>query len=130
MATRMCAERRRAAIALISTALLGTLTTAYAQMIAIGLGAALELAMCRATPTTDTGRLSHHPYKFPASRAVGVSALILFFSVLLGLPALELAQRHPITMTARSMSWKNCVKVFVHHAAIAWPVCVGTGKHL
>ena len=88
MARRLCADERRAAIALVAIAVLSTLTTIYAQLIVIGLGAVLGLALCRTTASSDTGRVSQHTHEFPVSRAVGAAALILFCVMLFGLPAL------------------------------------------
>ncbi|MGL6155639.1 MAG: chromate transporter, partial [Ralstonia mannitolilytica] len=47
MARRLCPDRRRAAIALITLALLALLTTVYAQLIVIAVGALLGCALCR-----------------------------------------------------------------------------------
>jgi chromate transporter len=47
MARRLCPDQRRAAIALIAMAVLSVLTTVYAQLIVIVLGAALGLALCQ-----------------------------------------------------------------------------------
>jgi chromate transporter len=88
MARRLCADERRAAIALIAIAVLSILTTVYAQLIVIGLGAVLGLALCRTTASSDTGRVSQHTHEFPISRAMGAAALILFCVMLFGLPAL------------------------------------------
>jgi len=88
MARRLCADERRAAIALVAIAVLSVLTTVYAQLIAIGLGAVLGLALCQTTASSDTGRVSQHTHEFPISRAMGTTALILFCVLLFGLPAL------------------------------------------
>jgi chromate transporter len=53
MARRLCPDQRRAAIALIAIAVLSILTTAYAQLIVIGLGAVLGLALCHTTTSSD-----------------------------------------------------------------------------
>lgn len=47
MARLLCPDRRRAAIALITLALLALLTTVYAQLIVIAVGALLGCALCR-----------------------------------------------------------------------------------
>lgn len=49
MARRLCPDRRRAAIALLTVGMLAVLTTVYAQLIAIALGALLGVALCRAS---------------------------------------------------------------------------------
>src|SRR6202453_852060 len=78
MARRLCPAHRRAAIALIAIAVLSVLTTVYAQLIVIVLGAALGLALCQTMTSSDNGRLPQHTHNFPASRTVGACALILF----------------------------------------------------
>ncbi|MFC0401915.1 chromate efflux transporter [Paraburkholderia rhizosphaerae] len=85
MARRLCPDRQRAAIALCAVAALGLLSTVYAQLIAIVLGALLGLALCRTPPSTDavvpTGGSG-----LRISRAGGVLALLLFGALLLLLP--------------------------------------------
>ena len=93
MARRLCPDHRRAAIALISIAVLSILTTVYAQLIVIGLGAVLGLALCQTTTSPDRGQMPQHAHVFPVSRAVGAAALVLFCALLFGLPAL--AGLHP-----------------------------------
>ncbi|MFP3567082.1 chromate efflux transporter [Paraburkholderia sp. SIMBA_030] len=88
MARRLCPDHRRAAIALIAIAVLSMLTTVYAQLVVIGLGAVLGLALCRTTTSSDTGRAAQDAHEFRVSRTVGVIALILFCVLLFGLPAL------------------------------------------
>jgi chromate transporter len=88
MARRLCPDRRRAAIALIAIAVLSILTTAYAQLIVIGLGAVLGLALCHTTTSSDGGHVPQYTHELPVSRAVGAVALILFCVLLFGLPAL------------------------------------------
>ena len=88
MARRLCPDHRRAAIALIAIAVLSILTTAYAQLIVIGLGAVLGLALCRTTTSSDGGHVPQHTHEFPVSRTVSAVALILFCVLLFGLPAL------------------------------------------
>ena len=88
MARRLCPDYRRAAIALIAIAVLSILTTIYAQLVVIGLGAVLGLAMCQTTTSSDSGHVPQHTHGFPVSRAVGAAALILFCVLLFGLPAL------------------------------------------
>jgi chromate transporter len=88
MARRLCPDHRRAAIALIAIAVLSILTTAYAQLIVIGLGAVLGLALCHTTTSSDGGHVPQHTHEFPVSRTVSAVALILFCVLLFGLPAL------------------------------------------
>jgi chromate transporter len=88
MARRLCPDRRRAAIALIAIAALSILTTVYAQLIVIALGAVLGLALCQTTVSSDTSRVPPHSQEICVSRTVGAVALTLFCVLLLGLPAL------------------------------------------
>ncbi|WP_406869313.1 chromate efflux transporter [Paraburkholderia fungorum] len=88
MARRLCPDRQRAAIALISIAMLAVLTTVYAQLLVIALGALLGIVFCR---TGDAQRGSEpHPAltALRISPVIGSAALALFFVILLGLPAL------------------------------------------
>jgi chromate transporter len=89
MARRLCPDRRRAAIALIAIAVLSILTTAYAQLIVIGLGAVLGSALCHTTASSDGCHVPQHTHEFPVSRTVGAAALILFCILLFGLPVLD-----------------------------------------
>jgi len=88
MARRLCPDQRRAAIALIAVGVLSILTTVYAQLIVIALGAVLGLAFCRTTPLSGAGRVSRHTHEVRVSRTGGAVALILFSILLFGLPAL------------------------------------------
>jgi chromate transporter len=88
MARRLCVDQRRVAIALIAIAVLSILTTVYAQLIVIGLGAMLGLALCETKRSPDYPQAPQHPQQFPISRTVGASALVLFCVLLFGLPVL------------------------------------------
>lgn len=88
MARRLCPDRRRAAIALITVAVLSVLATVYAQLIVIALGAVLGLLLCKTAVAPESRRPAAHSHEFHVSRAVGVVALILFCALLFGLPAL------------------------------------------
>jgi len=88
MARRLCPDQRRAAIALMAIAILSILTTVYAQLIVIVLGAVLGLALCQTTTSSDTSRTPRHGHEIRVSRTVGAVALILFCVLLLALPAL------------------------------------------
>src|SRR5471032_993292 len=88
MARRLCPDQRRAAIALMAIAILSMLTTVYAQLIVIVLGAVLGLALCQTTTSSDTSRTPRHGHEIRVSRTVGAVALILFCVLLLALPAL------------------------------------------
>jgi chromate transporter len=99
MARRLCADERRAAIALVAIGVLSILTTVYAQLIVIGLGAVLGLVLCQ-TKSSDAGRVSPHTLEFPISRAAGTVALILFCIMLFGLPALAVHGSQAIRLFA------------------------------
>jgi chromate transporter len=88
MARRLCPDQRRAAIALIAIGVLSILTTVYAQLIVIALGAVLGLALCPATTSSGASRVPQHTHEIRVSRTVGAVALILFCVLLFGLPAL------------------------------------------
>jgi chromate transporter len=88
MAQRLCADHRRAAIALIAIALLSVLGTVYAQLIVIGLGALLGSLLCRTTTAPNPERLPEHAQEFRVSRTASAIALALFGVLLFGLPVL------------------------------------------
>lgn len=92
MARRLCPDRERVAIALITIVLLSVLTTVYAQLIVIALGAVLGLALCRhsqraATARPETGQGGG--FRVPPAASIG--SLVLFLALLFGLPALTAA---------------------------------------
>jgi hypothetical protein len=63
MARRLCPDQRRAAIALIAIAVLGILSTIYAQLIVIALGAMLGLGLSQTTSSPDTIRVAQHRHE-------------------------------------------------------------------
>ena len=89
MARRLCPDHRRAAIALAAIAVLSVLTTIYAQLIVIGLGAVLGLALCRTTVSATAGRAQPRINEIRLPRLVGGLALALFCALLFGLPVLK-----------------------------------------
>ncbi|BBQ03435.1 hypothetical protein BSFA1_85630 (plasmid) [Burkholderia sp. SFA1] len=58
MARRLCPDRRRAGIALVTIGILAVLSTAYAQLIVIVLGALLGITLCR-TAASGRGATTH-----------------------------------------------------------------------
>ena len=86
MARRLCPDRRRAAIALASLALLSLLATVYAQLIVIAAGALLGLALCRTPAAQAPGPVARAAGEFQVSRAAGLSALVVFCLLLFALP--------------------------------------------
>jgi chromate transporter len=95
MARRLCPDRRRAAIALITLVLLSLLTTVYAQLIVIALGALLGWALCRPSqPVSAAQAGAGQGYAFRVAHAASIGSLVLFFALLFGLPALT--QAYPL----------------------------------
>jgi chromate transporter len=95
MARRLCPDHRRTAIALLAIAVLSVLTTFYAQLIVIVLGAVLGVLLCRTeTPITTTRAMQASEFRVP--RTAGAVALILFCVLLFGLPALPDIGSHAI----------------------------------
>ncbi|WP_321946420.1 chromate efflux transporter [Paraburkholderia sp. J10-1] len=88
MARRLCPDYRRAGIALVALVLLAVMTTAYAQLIVIVLGAVLGIVLCRSTPSGTVVGTRGHTQEFHVSRTTGLFALALFCALLFGLPAL------------------------------------------
>ncbi|APA84720.1 chromate efflux transporter [Paraburkholderia sprentiae WSM5005] len=86
MARRLCPDRRRAAIALASLGLLSLLATAYAQLIVIGAGAVLGVALCRTTPAQAPRPAARRAGDFHVSRTAGIAALMVFCALLFALP--------------------------------------------
>jgi chromate transporter len=91
MARRLCPDHRRAAIALIALALLSVLTTVYAQLLVIVVGAVLGLLLCQSSASANAVSRQEHAHEFHVSRAAGAVALVLFCLLLFGLPALATA---------------------------------------
>ncbi|WP_250436199.1 chromate efflux transporter [Caballeronia sp. ATUFL_F2_KS9A] len=87
MARRLCPDHRRAGIALGTIGILAVLTTVYAQLIVIVMGALLGIALCRTTTPKTLAAAQEHTQEFHVSRVAGAIALILFFVLLFGLPA-------------------------------------------
>lgn len=88
MARRLCPDHRRAGIALVAIGLLAVLTTIYAQLIVIVLGALLGIALCRSSTPAGIAGAREHAHEFRVSRFAGAVSLLLFGALLFGLPAL------------------------------------------
>lgn len=88
MARRLCPDHRRAFIALTALAILSVLTTVYAQLIVIALGAALGFILCQTAASANTVGMQQHADEFRVSRTAGGIALALFCVLLFGLPVL------------------------------------------
>lgn len=99
MARRLCPDRRRAAIALTTIVVLAVLTSAYAQLLVIVLGALLGVLLCRPGPSAATASVRARPDGFRVSRTAGAAALIVFCALLFGLPgAAALDPTHALAM--------------------------------
>jgi len=95
MAHRLCADRPRAAIAVLTVALLGAgggmSGGRYAQLVAIAVGAALGAVLCRSgsggAGRGDVERAAPQPAVAHVPRRVGAVALVLFCALLIRVPS-------------------------------------------
>ena len=83
MARSLAPDARRAAIAVGAIALVTLAAPAYAQILAIALGALAGLWLCR-----EAGEAALHPAPLRISRTAGFGALALFIVLLVGAPLL------------------------------------------
>ncbi|WP_250478288.1 chromate efflux transporter [Caballeronia sp. INML1] len=88
MARRLCPDHRRAGISLATIAILAVLTTVYAQLIVLVMGALFGIALCRTTTPRSLAATHEHTQSFRVSRVAGAAALGLFCVLLFALPAL------------------------------------------
>ncbi|WP_045729354.1 chromate efflux transporter [Pseudarthrobacter chlorophenolicus] len=86
MAKALTPDRERAAIAVVAALSATLLAGSLGQITAILFGALAGLLVCRRGTTDLTGHL-----RFPVSRTAGITCLVLFVLLLLGLPVLALA---------------------------------------
>ncbi|CAJ0885694.1 putative chromate transport protein [Ralstonia sp. LMG 32965] len=86
MARKLCPDWQRAGIALISIAVLGALTTVYAQLVVIALGAVLGLLLCRSARPAPAGLKAAQGGAFRVSHMASIVSLVLFCVLLFGLP--------------------------------------------
>jgi chromate transporter len=84
MAANLTPDRERAAIALLSVAIVTFVGGSFGQIGAIAIGAAIGLWLCRGEPFQLPGHMS-----FPVSRKSAVIALVLFASLFLVPPLLK-----------------------------------------
>lgn len=84
MARSLCPDRERASIATVAALVILASSSSIAQIGAIVLGAIAGLWFCRAQQPNGVTHIA-----MPVSRRVGVAALILFISLLAGLPLLS-----------------------------------------
>lgn len=93
MARKLCPDHRRVAIALVGIAVLSMLTSVYAQLLVIVLGALLGLALCRAPQPLDESSTAGQGFAFRVSHMASLVSLTLFGVLLFGLPVL--IELHP-----------------------------------
>jgi len=86
MARKLCPDWQRAGIAVISIAVLGALTTVYAQLVVIALGAVLGLLLCRSARPVPAGLKAGQGGAFRVSHMASIVSLVLFCALLFGLP--------------------------------------------
>jgi chromate transporter len=85
MARTLCPDRERASIAVAAAVLLSAWPAAWGQVLVIVLAGLVGLRLLPGAG--DTGAHSHA--RVPVGRPLGVAALVLFFVLLLALPALR-----------------------------------------
>ncbi len=85
MAKSLTPDARRASIAVVAAVVALLLAGSIGQVLAIVLGALAGLLLCRSVPTAlgDTGLM-----RFPVSRTAGITTLVAFVVILLGMPIL------------------------------------------
>ncbi|WEX08027.1 chromate efflux transporter [Chelativorans sp. AA-79] len=86
MARTLCPDRARASIALAAVLIIVVVSGSIGQITAIVAGGLAGLWLCRSKAEAISGHMT-----FPVSHAVGTIALVLFFALLFGLPALVAA---------------------------------------
>ncbi len=90
MARTLCPDRERATIAVVAALIILFSSSSVAQIGSILLGGLAGLWLCRGAPPTATGHIV-----MPVSRTAGVTALVVFFVLLVGLPVLQNFQISP-----------------------------------
>ena len=88
MSHTLCPDRQRASIAVVAALIILFSGSSLSQIGGILLGGVAGLWLCRAAPPADDD--GH--FAVPVSRRAGLFALIAFFVLLLGLPALQKLQ--------------------------------------
>ena len=81
MMRSLAPDRARATLAVIAAALVLAVPSAWGQIGAIVLGAAVGLVLFGDAPSADHASLPH-----PVSRTAAIVAIVLFFAILIGLP--------------------------------------------
>ncbi len=91
MARTLCPDRERASIAVVAAVLLTAWPAAWGQVLVIVLAGLVGLRLLPGAG--DAGALSHA--RVPVGRPLGVATLVLFFVLLLALPALRYVTGSP-----------------------------------
>lgn len=91
MGKSLCPDKVRASFAAAAAGLTIALPTAIGQVGVIVMGGALGCLLLRKHP-----KLPHAPLGAMVSRRVGAAALVLFFSLLVGLPLATVPATHPL----------------------------------
>jgi chromate transporter len=86
MMRSLAPDRERATLAVTAAILVLAMPSSFGQVIAIGLGAIIGLALFRDTPVERHAALPH-----PVSHSVAIAAIVLFFAILIGLPLVTAA---------------------------------------
>jgi chromate transporter len=86
MMRTLAPDRARATLAVAAALLVSALPTSIGQIGAILLGAAVGIVLFRGAPADDHADLPH-----PVNRTVAIGAIVLFFVMLIGLPAVAAA---------------------------------------
>jgi chromate transporter len=81
MMRTLAPDRERASLAVAAAVLVSAAPTSFGQIGALLLGAAVGLVLFHGTPADDHANLPH-----TVSRTVAVTAVVLFFALLIGLP--------------------------------------------
>ncbi len=89
MARTLAPDRERASIAAIASLFILFSGTSIAQIGAIVFGAVAGLWLCRNGQASEPGQADSDHVVVPVSRKVGIAALIVFFTLLAGLPFLH-----------------------------------------
>lgn len=89
MARSLCPDRERASLAVLAALLVIAWPTSAGQIAAIGAGALIGWKLLKTDPAG-----AHTPLAFPITRRAALTALALFFALLIGLPLLALSLRH------------------------------------
>ena len=96
MMRSLAPDRARATLAVVAAVIVMALPTSVAQIGAIVLGAIVGLVLFRGTPPADHVSLPH-----PVSRGAAVTAIVIFFAILIALPFVVAARAQPCAAIVR-----------------------------